>query len=174
MSEVHKSNNLHNDVSPDNILLHFPQEESQVYIGVCDWGLTTNMDEKMRSLYTFTKPQDRINTLQARYWVDPRVAYLYKESNDIDIIPFLDRASEEFATARIAQRILKKTMSTAYENLQHKTGPDRWSNQDLANTFDQYLEMVGEKGFTLTHVVNRFMGSHHWPVPTEHFRTKYE
>lgn len=133
-----------------------------------------NMDEKMRSLYTFTKPQERINTLQVRYWVDLRVAYLYKESNDIDIIPFLDRASEEFATARIAQRILKKTMSTAYENLQHKTGPDRWSNQDLANTFDQYLEMVGEKGFTLTHVVNRFMGSHHWPVPIEHFRTKYE
>ena len=102
------------------------------------------------------------------------MAYLYKESNDIDIIPFLDKSSEEFATTRIAQRILKKTMSTAYENLQHKIGPHRWSNQDLANGFDQYLEMVGEKKYTLAHVVNRFMTTHNWPVPNEHFRTKYE
>jgi serine/threonine protein kinase len=36
MDEVHKSHNLHNDISLDNILLHFPEEESKVYIGVCD------------------------------------------------------------------------------------------------------------------------------------------
>jgi serine/threonine protein kinase len=36
MDEVHKSHNLHNDISPDNILLHFPEEESKVYIRVCD------------------------------------------------------------------------------------------------------------------------------------------
>jgi serine/threonine protein kinase len=39
MDEVHKNHNLHNDISPDNILLHFPEEESKVYIGVCDWAL---------------------------------------------------------------------------------------------------------------------------------------
>ena len=36
MNEVHKSHNLHNDLSPENILFHFPDNESKVYIGVCD------------------------------------------------------------------------------------------------------------------------------------------
>ena len=50
MNEVHKSNNLHNNLSPDNILLHFPQDESRVYIGVCDWGMTTKATKPMQSL----------------------------------------------------------------------------------------------------------------------------
>ncbi len=125
MCEVHWMNYLHNDVSPDNILLHFPQDESRVYIGVCNWGLTTSMDDKMRSLYAFTNAAKRIHTLQVRYWLDPRVAYLHPEGDAIPLIPFYDCASEEFATARIAQRILKKTMCTVYANLQTTTGPDR-------------------------------------------------
>ena len=36
MNEVHKSHNLYNDLSPDNILFHFPDDESKVYIGICD------------------------------------------------------------------------------------------------------------------------------------------
>jgi hypothetical protein len=36
MSEVHKTNNLHNDISLGNILLHFPVDKLQVYIEVCD------------------------------------------------------------------------------------------------------------------------------------------
>jgi serine/threonine protein kinase len=54
MDEVHKSHNLHNDISPDNILLHFLADESQVYIGVYDWGMATNSMEPMNSLYAFT------------------------------------------------------------------------------------------------------------------------
>jgi hypothetical protein len=54
MNEVHKSNNLYNDISPNNIFLYFPTEESQVYIEVCDWGMETKSTEAMKSLYTFT------------------------------------------------------------------------------------------------------------------------
>jgi hypothetical protein len=54
MDEVHKSHNLHNDISSNNILLHFPEESSKVYIGVCDWGLATKSMEPMKSLYTFS------------------------------------------------------------------------------------------------------------------------
>jgi serine/threonine protein kinase len=38
MDEVHKSHNLHNDIAPDNILLHFLEEESKVYTGA--WQLS--------------------------------------------------------------------------------------------------------------------------------------
>ena len=87
MNEVHKSHHLHNDLSPDNILLHFPSDESRVYIGVCDWGLSTKLDEPMQSLYTFTKHEDMVETLQRQYRMDPRVAFLYKTNADIHIIP---------------------------------------------------------------------------------------
>jgi serine/threonine protein kinase len=37
MARVHKSKILHNDISPSNILLHFPPDHvDRVYIGVCD------------------------------------------------------------------------------------------------------------------------------------------
>jgi hypothetical protein len=36
MDEVHKSHNFHNNISPDNIFLHFPTDESRVYFGICD------------------------------------------------------------------------------------------------------------------------------------------
>lgn len=158
MIEVHKSHNLYNNLSLDNILLHFPQEESEVYIGVCDWSLTTlKLEEPIKSSQTFTTPKERSSTLRVQYWVDPLVAYLYIASVDIGIIPSYTKASMEFATAHIAQQILKKTMSKAHKNLQRISGPHRFSNQDLTQTFDLCLDRVCEnKGFTLSHVINRF------------------
>ena len=118
MNEVHKSSNLHNDLSPDNILLHFLDDESQIYIGVYDWGMMTKATEPMQSLYTFTNAEKMVETLRRRWWVDPRVVYLHKQNADVQIIPKLTIALEEYATTRIAQRINAITMSKDYENLQ--------------------------------------------------------
>jgi serine/threonine protein kinase len=42
MARVHKSKILHNDISPSNILFHFPPDHvDRVYIGVCDWSMAT-------------------------------------------------------------------------------------------------------------------------------------
>jgi len=54
ISEIHMSNNLHNDLSLDNILLDFSEDESRIYIRVCDWDMTTKASKPMKSLYTFT------------------------------------------------------------------------------------------------------------------------
>jgi hypothetical protein len=40
MNAVYVVGHLYNDISPDNIMFHFPKDESRVYIGVCDWGMT--------------------------------------------------------------------------------------------------------------------------------------
>jgi RIO-like serine/threonine protein kinase len=66
MDEVHKSHDLHNDISPDNILLHF-LEESKVYIGVCDWGLATKSTEPMKSLYTFRDKKSKDEKMEGRW-----------------------------------------------------------------------------------------------------------
>ena len=178
MNEVHKSNNLHNDLSPDNILLHFPLDESQVFIGVCDWGMTTKATEPMQSLYTFTNAEQMAETLRRRWWVDPRVLYLHKQDADVQIIPKLSRALEEFATARIAQRINGHTMSKDYEKLQRESQTSVvFSNGEFANTFHMYMDRVcndhrdGAGG--LSHIITRFSDTYHWPTPHEHFRTAY-
>ncbi len=54
---------LHNDLSKDNIMLHFlPDKLNVVYIGVCNWGEVGRLQEVMPSLYGFVKDQDAINT----------------------------------------------------------------------------------------------------------------
>ena len=133
----------------------------------------------MQSLYTFTKREDMAETLQKRYWVDPRVAFLYKPNADIHIIPKYSMASEEFAAARIAQKINEKTMSTAYENLQ-RGGRNTliFSNKDLAQAFHLYMERVcnesRDSAGGLSHIISRFSEIFNWPTPHEHFRTKYD
>ena len=67
MSEVHINGNLHNDLSLDNILLHFPKDEPHIYIAVCDWGLTTKATKPMKSLYTFTSEEEMNRTLRERW-----------------------------------------------------------------------------------------------------------
>jgi hypothetical protein len=179
MNEVHKGGHLHNDISPDNILLHFPLDESKVYIGVCDWGLSTTLAESMQSLYAFTKKEDMDKTLQRRYWVDPRVAYLHKAGDENRIIPSYSLKSEEFAVAKIALRINGKSMSTAYTALQlGNRNTSKMSNADLSQAFEIYLGRVcdGNRDASggLSHVINAFTNMWHWPTPHEHYRMRYE
>jgi serine/threonine protein kinase len=77
MDEVLKSHNLHNDISPDNILLHFPEDESKMYIRVCDWGLATKATEPMKSLYTFRDNNSKNEKMRGRWWVDPNIIYVH-------------------------------------------------------------------------------------------------
>jgi hypothetical protein len=105
MDEVHKSHNIHNHISLDNVLLHFPTDESQVYIGVCDWGMTTKSTEAMKSLYAFTDTNSEAEEMAKRWWVDPRLAYVHKEGADVQVIPRLPKTYEEHAVAKIALRI---------------------------------------------------------------------
>jgi hypothetical protein len=43
MNNVYHCHTLHNDMSPDNVLLHFPPNSpDKVYIGICDWAMARN------------------------------------------------------------------------------------------------------------------------------------
>jgi serine/threonine protein kinase len=46
MRKCHTQNILHNNLSPSNIMLHFPLEKPEnVYIGVCDWGMASHIEK---------------------------------------------------------------------------------------------------------------------------------
>jgi hypothetical protein len=118
MDEVHKSRNLHNDISPDNILLHFPTDESRVYIGIGNWGMTTKSTEPMKSLYAFTDTISEAEEMAKRWWVDPRLAYVHKEGVDVQVIPRFSKTSEEYVVAKIALRFNRGNMSEDFYKLQ--------------------------------------------------------
>jgi hypothetical protein len=49
---VYKHDVLHNDLNPNNVMLYFPQDrENTVFIGVCDWGMTSWRDDDTPSNY---------------------------------------------------------------------------------------------------------------------------
>jgi hypothetical protein len=59
MAAVSVEDVLHNDLSPNNVLLDFPiNDDNIVNIGVCDWGLATWTGEVAPSLYG--KPNDTL------------------------------------------------------------------------------------------------------------------
>ena len=49
---VHKHDLQHNNLNPNNVMLHFPRDrDNTVFIGVCDWGMSTWMNEEALSNY---------------------------------------------------------------------------------------------------------------------------
>ena len=72
---------LHNDLSPNNVLLYFPiNDDNIVNIGVCDWGLATWTGEVAPLLYE--KPNDtQLDEAKNRYnWIAPEMFHLIGES----------------------------------------------------------------------------------------------
>jgi len=86
MNMVHIARHLYNDISPDNIMFHFPKNDSCVYIGVCHWGITTIGTKPIKSLYKFTFASDKGKALRERWWVDPSTAYVHRRNTDVEII----------------------------------------------------------------------------------------
>ncbi len=178
MNVVHAVGHLHNDISLDNVMLHFSVDDTRVYIGVCDWGMSTVATQPMKSLYTFTSPNSMTETLRSRWWVDPSIAYLHKANADVEIIPYLSRESEEYAVAKIAMKINRQCMSEEYYRLYRESvGPNGFTHDVLRNVFHQYLERLVKKSEDhrsgLAHIINQFGANYKWPVPSEHFRSSY-
>ena len=185
MNAVHGAGHLHNDISPDNVMFHFPQNESLVYIGVCDWGMTSTIVAPKKSLYTFTSTTERDETVRRRWWVDPKITYVHKENADVDNVPNYSKQSEEFAIGQIAMKINASCMSEAYHKLQGhgRNNHVRYQHHELGSVFQLYLNRLctndgeGSEHATghssLAEVISRFTSSFNWPTPVEHFRRQY-
>jgi len=79
MNAMHVGRHPFNDISPNNIMFHFPEDESKVYIGVCDQDMTIISKDPMKSLYTFTSTNDIKDALRKRWWVDLNLHICTKE-----------------------------------------------------------------------------------------------
>jgi serine/threonine protein kinase len=74
MNNVHHCHTLHNDMSPNNVLLHFPpNSEDKVYICICDWAMAGNFNDLKESLYIHENQEARTRVMQHRWWVVPEL-----------------------------------------------------------------------------------------------------
>jgi serine/threonine protein kinase len=87
MARVHKSKILHNDISPSNILLHFPPDHvDRVYIGVCNWGMATRFIEDEASVYGYPTKAEMEKNKKELYWMALELFYVYGLSNSETVI----------------------------------------------------------------------------------------
>jgi serine/threonine protein kinase len=82
MAYIHKSKILNNDISPSNILLHFPPDHvDRVYIGVCDWGMVIRLIEDNLSMYGYPTKDEMEKNKKEHFWVALELFYIYGPPN---------------------------------------------------------------------------------------------
>ncbi len=81
-SLMHKSKVLHNDLSPVNIMLHYPDYSNEIInIGICDWGISSRIGEGAPSHYGSKSELLRDRDRSFRWWVAPELFYAYGPEN---------------------------------------------------------------------------------------------
>ena len=54
VEKCHAHGIQHNDLSPSNILLHFPpMDKTKIFFGVCDWGMACRVSKEVASNYDY-------------------------------------------------------------------------------------------------------------------------
>jgi Protein kinase domain len=75
---MHKEDVMHNDLNPNNIMLHFPPEDdSRVFIGICDWGMASWSGEDKISNYGKPTEAELAKTKASYICAAPELFHLY-------------------------------------------------------------------------------------------------
>jgi hypothetical protein len=108
MINVYHCHTLHNDMSPDIIMLHFPPNSAdKVYIGICDWAMARNFNDLKESFYIHESQEARTRVMQHRWWVTLELNYVLPppgSTRDVDFEqrPKFTPKSETYAVGKIA------------------------------------------------------------------------
>jgi hypothetical protein len=178
LNNVHHCYTLHDNISPNNVLLHFPPKFSdKVYISTCDWAMARKFNDLKESLDIHENEEAKTNFMQGKYWVAPKLNYVLPplgSSRDADFERRLRYTPkrETFVVGKIAKEIYGGNLSTAYYN--KYTKEDRADDVYNLSAMDQLFECSLEQLFredltqraSLNRIVNRFMGTpFNWLVP---------
>jgi serine/threonine protein kinase len=120
MNNVHHCHTLHNDMSPDNVMLHFPpNSEDKVYIGICDWAMAENFNDLKESLSIHESQEARTRVMCNRWWVAPELNYVLPplgstRDPDFERRPQFTPKNETYAVGKIAQWIYSGNLFLEY------------------------------------------------------------
>jgi hypothetical protein len=114
MDKCHAHNILHNDLSPSNIMLHFPPGKSKtVYIGVCDWSMASRIKKKKASLYGYQKKEEMVANIAQRKHVAPELFYVFGpegSQNSLEVMQkkhLYSKAADAYSIGVLASLIWK-------------------------------------------------------------------
>jgi serine/threonine protein kinase len=126
MNNVHHYHTLHNDISPDNVLLHFPSNfPDKVYIRICGWAMAGNFNDLKDSLYIHKSEEAKTRIMRGKYWIAPELNYVLPplgNSKDADFERRLKYTpkSETFAMGKIAKEIYSDILQQIRERKQSR------------------------------------------------------
>ena len=107
MNNAHHCHTLQNDMSLDNIMLHFlPNSTNKVYIGICNWTMVGNFNDLKESFYIHESQEAKTWIMQHRWWVAPELNYvlpLLESTRNVyfEQWPKFTPKSEKFAIGKI-------------------------------------------------------------------------
>ena len=68
----------HNDLSPGNILLHFPpMDKTKIFLGVCDWKMACRVSEEVASNYSYRCEEEMERQQRLCQHVAPELFYVF-------------------------------------------------------------------------------------------------
>lgn len=174
VGKCHEANYIHNDISPSNVLLHFDDWKADtVYIGICDWGLSSRVVENEPSRYGYRTLEELEKTKAGRKFVAPELFYVFGaagSSNSLEVMQkkhLYSMAADAYAAGWIAARIWDEewdpkyfttTKTEQYMNLKIKLESlTKENKQDRASVPDVLESLTKEP--------------HCWTMPQSCFRT---
>ena len=96
-------------------MLHFPNNNGRtVWIGLCDWGMGSRINEETLSLYQFNCPRKLQTTRAKRWWVAPELMYLTREIGTLVSPtcmvkpPCVSIHTDGYSVGKLAMKVWKK------------------------------------------------------------------
>ena len=115
MVKRHVENILHNNLSPSNIMLHFPLEKPEnVYIGVCDWCMASRIKEEKSSLYGYQMKAEMEANIAKWKHVAPKLFYVFGPKgswNSLEVMQkkhFFSKVANAYSVGVLASQIWKE------------------------------------------------------------------
>ena len=103
MEALHEANVQHNDLSIDNVMLHW-ESDGGLKIGVCDWGCATHSGEEALSLWHSETAEAKEKLRRDKFWVAPELFYIQnRKHKDPDV--YYTKEAECFAVGVIARQL---------------------------------------------------------------------
>ena len=103
MEALHGANVQHNDLSIDNIMLHW-ETDGSLKIGVCDWGCATHSGEEVSSLWHAETPEAKEELKNDKFWVARELFYIQNRKHQ-DKPPYYTKEAECYTVGKIARQL---------------------------------------------------------------------
>ena len=158
MDVIHSQRLLHNDLSPNNVMLHFPKDKTDaVYIGVCDWGMASWDGEDKMSNYG-RPSRAELDVYKGKYHhAAPELFHVYGKHGTptspkrMGIKHKHNHRSEAYAVGYLARKIYNRDCSSSL--FQKNKDPSSLSKR-FEQCMDELLKPDPLERSTVTHVVD--------------------